>query len=188
MTGQLPKNTGFDPTSIEGQGGITVSGSGNVKVSSGGPGGVGAVVRELYAENQVRPTVVTQPAPGGAFLPILSLAITTAKGNFLDIDAYLGAIVSDLGLGAQYVQSGIRITVDNVPTGLGSALSSDLTDPQPFVNFSLNTRVAVPPGPHTVTLEWSVAGFAGGLPVVDSEIKFTTPDRDGCAMFVREVV
>jgi hypothetical protein len=196
MSGETPTNTGFDPQTIRGEGGISVSGSGHVIVSSGGPGGSGGIVQELYAENQTRPTSVTQPAPGGVFLPILSLNLTTTKGNFLDIDASLGATVDDLGLGANYIESGVRLLVDGVSTGLGSFLTSlmvfnwapvELLNTS-LVNFSMTARVPVTPGAHVVTLEWSVAGFAGGKTPVDSAIEFLAPDRDGCAMFVREVV
>lgn len=144
--------------------------------------GNGAIVQEVYAENQVRPTVLSEPAPGGLFFTILALAVTTTTGHFLDIEASLGAIVFG-GAGATFVDSGIRLLVDGVSTGLGSAMTLGVvvTD---LVNFSIGARVPVLPGAHTVELQW----FVGGDGAAAKSIGLNNPDLDGCSMFVREVI
>jgi hypothetical protein len=150
----------------------------------GGSSGSGTIIQKQYGENQERPTVLTEPAPGGTFETILSVAITTTIGSFLDITASLSAL-TDGGVGSTNTEASIRILVDGVSSGLGATQSAvnDNNNLEPFASVTLEQRVAVAPGPHTVELQWSVRGDGGG----DKLIGFLSEDQDGCSMFVEEV-
>jgi len=138
------------------------------------------IVQEKVVENQVRPTVLAEPIPGGIFFTVAALAITTTAGSFLDIDASLGALMA--GDPGATVDGGVRIVVDGDASGIGSGVTIDATGNDKLVNFSIQGRVAITPGPHTVELQWYVASGTS-----ESLIGFINPNLDGCSMCVREV-
>ena len=152
--------------------------------------GSGSVLQRLYVEDQVRPTVYAQPAPGGVFATILSLPITTTSGTYLAINASLSAL-TDGGIGSTETEAAIRLLVDGVSTNLGSTQTSinDNNNLEPFVALSLLARVPVSPlvlapGAHLVELQWMVQGDGAA----DKSIGFLVPDQDGASMYVEEVL
>lgn len=150
-----------------------------------GSGSVTVIQGPLYAENQVRPTVYQQVAPGGVFATVLTLNITTTVGTFLDIEADLSAL-TDGSAGSTEAEAAIRILVDGVSGGLGSSetLLNDNANLEPFVALSLSPRIRIGPGPHVVELQWMIQGDGAG----DKLIGFLVADQDGCSMHVWEVL
>jgi hypothetical protein len=152
--------------------------------------GVAVLQGPIYAEEQTRPTVYQQPAPGGVFQTILTVNITTTDGNALDIEAELSAL-TDGGAASTNTEAGIRIIVDGVSNGMGSFQTSvnDNNNLEPFIAVSLVQRVplaplVLAPGPHVVELQWMIQGDGAG----DKLIGFLVPDQDGCSMRVSEVL
>jgi len=152
--------------------------------------GSGSVLQRLYVEDQVRPTVYAQPAPGGVFATILSLPITTTSGTYLAINASLSAL-TDGGIGSTETEAAIRLLVDGVSTNLGSTQTSinDNNNLEPFVALTLLARVpllplVLSPGAHLVELQWMVQGDGAA----EKSIGFLVPDQDGASMYVEEVL
>jgi hypothetical protein len=148
------------------------------------------IIQEEYGENQARPTVYDQVAPGGVFQTILTVNITTTIGTYLAIAAALSAL-TDGGAGSTNVEASIRLLIDGVSSGLGSTESAinDNNNLEPFVAMSLLKRfplapLVLAPGPHTVELQWMVQGDGAA----NKLIGFLSPDQDGCSMFVREML
>jgi hypothetical protein len=195
MSGEVPINTGFEPQTIRGQGGIIVSGAGHVTVANGGPGGSGAVIQEVYARFSDRPTTLAQPAPGGPFVTLLTATITIGPvGKGLHIQAALSARVKKGGAPATFVKGAMRVLVDNVqiPGSLGATEDGEFGAPAGDSSISLSQQYAVPdpfgppltPGDHTVELQWAVFGN-GNDP--SQTISILDNDLDGASLMIREI-
>jgi len=197
MSGETPTNTGFDPQTITGDGGVSVSGAGHVHISLGGPGGAGGVIQEVFIGSpEERPVTVTQAAPGGPFVTLLTGTITTGlQGHFLDIDATLNATVTGGG-NATRVRGAMRVIVDGAigsPEEIGASADagggSRATGGSVSLTFKNRVPITLPVAPartavHTVALQWEVlADGADPSPT----ISLLSATLDGAAMFVREV-
>lgn len=155
-----------------------------------GPAGDSLLIQEVYGENQARPTVYDQAAPGGVFQTVLTVNITTTTGTYLAIEAFLSAL-TDGGVGSTETESSIRILADGISLGLGSTEThTNINNAlEPFVALSLTARyplapVVLAPGLHTIELQWMIQGDGAA----NKSIGFLSIDQDGCAMFVREMV
>lgn len=139
------------------------------------------ILQVKRAENQTRPTVLVEPAPGGVWYTVVALSLNTGPNETnLDIDACLGALAA--GAPGAEVDVGIRVLVDGVSPGLGSSETFTATPNEELVNLAILCQVTVQAGVHLVELQWY-----SGCATSETLIGFVNAELDGAAMRVMEV-
>lgn len=144
----LPKNSGFDPTSIEGRGGILVHGGGNVVVDGSGAGQIVSA-----GAFQRLPSLVST----GSTAPVLFWSVPFTLSDPGDIVFLLTAIVfltNTVGPGI-FLGFTFSADLDNEPLIDAASLEASPAGQTAVLTVPYQLfKAGVPAGPHTLNVFW----------------------------------